>query len=67
MRKSFSLFCWNIHSCVGRDGKCDPDRVRRALASVDFDVYCLQEGRVALEGEAKSLTREKIAAAYFGV
>jgi endonuclease/exonuclease/phosphatase family metal-dependent hydrolase len=43
MRKHFSLFCWNIHSCVGRDGKCDPDRVRHALASVDFDVYCLQE------------------------
>jgi branched-chain amino acid transport system ATP-binding protein len=30
-------------------------------------VYCLQEGRVALEGEAVALTREKIAAAYFGV
>jgi branched-chain amino acid transport system ATP-binding protein len=30
-------------------------------------VYCLQEGRVALEGEAKALTREKISAAYFGV
>jgi branched-chain amino acid transport system ATP-binding protein len=30
-------------------------------------VYCLQEGRVALEGEASSLTREKISAAYFGV
>ena len=30
-------------------------------------VYCLQEGRVALEGEARAMTREKIAAAYFGV
>jgi branched-chain amino acid transport system ATP-binding protein len=30
-------------------------------------VYCLQEGRVALEGAAKNLTREQIAAAYFGV
>jgi branched-chain amino acid transport system ATP-binding protein len=30
-------------------------------------VYCLQEGRVALEGEAQALTREKISAAYFGV
>jgi branched-chain amino acid transport system ATP-binding protein len=30
-------------------------------------VYCLQEGRVALEGEARTLTREKISAAYFGV
>ncbi|MBV9570176.1 MAG: endonuclease/exonuclease/phosphatase family protein [Alphaproteobacteria bacterium] len=43
MRKGFSLFCWNIHSCVGRDGRCDPDRVRHALGSVDFDVFCLQE------------------------
>jgi len=30
-------------------------------------VYCLQEGRVAVQGEAKALTREKISAAYFGV
>jgi branched-chain amino acid transport system ATP-binding protein len=30
-------------------------------------VYCLQEGRVALVGAAKDLTREAIAAAYFGV
>jgi branched-chain amino acid transport system ATP-binding protein len=30
-------------------------------------VYCLQEGRVALQGAAADLTREVIAAAYFGV
>jgi branched-chain amino acid transport system ATP-binding protein len=30
-------------------------------------VYCLQEGRVALQGAAAVLTRESIAAAYFGV
>jgi branched-chain amino acid transport system ATP-binding protein len=30
-------------------------------------VYCLQEGRVALEGAAQTLTRESISAAYFGV
>ncbi len=30
-------------------------------------IYCLQEGRVALSGEAGALTREKISAAYFGV
>jgi branched-chain amino acid transport system ATP-binding protein len=29
-------------------------------------VYCLQEGRVALQGPASALTREAIAAAYFG-
>jgi len=30
-------------------------------------VYCLQEGRVALQGPAQELTRERISAAYFGV
>jgi branched-chain amino acid transport system ATP-binding protein len=30
-------------------------------------VYCLQEGRIALEGAASALTREAITAAYFGV
>jgi branched-chain amino acid transport system ATP-binding protein len=30
-------------------------------------VYCLQEGRVALQGAAREVTREAIAAAYFGV
>jgi branched-chain amino acid transport system ATP-binding protein len=30
-------------------------------------VYCLQEGRIALQGAARELTRESISAAYFGV
>jgi branched-chain amino acid transport system ATP-binding protein len=30
-------------------------------------VYCLQEGRVALEGSTASITREAISSAYFGV
>jgi branched-chain amino acid transport system ATP-binding protein len=30
-------------------------------------VYCLQEGGIALQGPARELTREKISAAYFGV
>jgi branched-chain amino acid transport system ATP-binding protein len=30
-------------------------------------VYCLQEGRIALQGSARELTRESISAAYFGV
>jgi branched-chain amino acid transport system ATP-binding protein len=35
--------------------------------SAASQVYCLQEGRVALEGAAGELTREAISAAYFGV
>ena len=30
-------------------------------------VYCLQEGRIALQGSARELTRESISVAYFGV
>jgi branched-chain amino acid transport system ATP-binding protein len=40
--------------------------VVQALKAVQR-VYCLQEGRVALAGAAKDLTREAIAVAYFGV
>jgi len=38
----------------------------QALRAADH-VYCLQEGRVALQGAASSLTRDSISAAYFGV
>ena len=30
-------------------------------------VYCLQEGRIVLQGSAREMTRESISAAYFGV
>jgi branched-chain amino acid transport system ATP-binding protein len=39
--------------------------IGQALRAADY-VYCLQEGRVALEGAAHTLTRERISAAYFG-
>ena len=40
--------------------------ILQALAS-SSQVYCLQEGRVALEGLSASLGRDAIKAAYFGV
>jgi branched-chain amino acid transport system ATP-binding protein len=40
--------------------------VSRALSLADR-VYCLQEGRVTLEGKPADLTREQIRLAYFGV
>ena len=40
--------------------------IGQALAIADR-VYCLQEGRVALEGRAGQVTRADISAAYFGV
>ena len=38
----------------------------RALGMADR-VYCLQEGRVTLEGAPAELSRERIRLAYFGV
>jgi branched-chain amino acid transport system ATP-binding protein len=40
--------------------------IARALAVSDR-VYCLQEGRVTLEGRPSSLSREQIKLAYFGM
>ncbi len=34
---------WNVHRCVGADGRRDPDRVARALRALDCDVVGLQE------------------------
>lgn len=40
--------------------------IAKAL-SVAGRVYCMQEGRISLEGRSDQLTREQISAAYFGV
>ena len=40
--------------------------IAQALAAAS-QVYCLQEGRVAFAGAARSATRDAVAAAYFGV
>ena len=40
--------------------------IKQAMAVADR-VYCLREGRVALEGRPAELSREPITAAYFGM
>ena len=40
--------------------------ISKAL-SVSDRLYCLQEGRVALEGASGQVSREAISSAYFGV
>ncbi|MEO1110886.1 MAG: ABC transporter ATP-binding protein [Pseudomonadota bacterium] len=40
--------------------------IAKAL-SVAGRVYCMQEGRISLEGSSQELSREQISAAYFGV
>ena len=44
---------YNVHACVGTDGRHDPDRVSRVIAELDADIVALQEftypASVALE------------------
>jgi endonuclease/exonuclease/phosphatase family metal-dependent hydrolase len=44
---------YNVHSCVGTDGRHDPDRVARVITELDADIVALQEftypASVALE------------------
>lgn len=37
------MLTWNVHGCIGRDGKLDVDRVAMVLKGSDADVIGLQE------------------------
>lgn len=41
-----SFVTWNIHRCIGADGRYDPARIRRVLRALDADLYALQEVEV---------------------
>jgi endonuclease/exonuclease/phosphatase family metal-dependent hydrolase len=34
---------YNVHECVGRDGRHDPERVARVIDELDADIVALQE------------------------
>lgn len=44
MARSFiRVLTWNVHSCIGGDGRLDPQRVRDCIAAIDPDIAALQE------------------------
>ncbi len=49
----FTVASYNIHGCVGRDGRRDVERVARVIESLDADIIALQEveSRRATAGE----------------
>ena len=65
-RRQGDLRLIRAHRRRGRVGDHRRAGHQQALKIADH-VYCMLEGRVALSGPAASLTREAIAAAYFGV
>jgi endonuclease/exonuclease/phosphatase family metal-dependent hydrolase len=40
---SLRIMTYNIHSCIGMDGKVSPERIARVIARYHPDVVCLQE------------------------
>ena len=51
--EAFRVATYNVHACIGRDGRHDPNRVAKVIEELDADVVALQEftypGTVALE------------------
>ena len=43
VRSPLRVATYNVHACVGRDGRYDPDRVATVIAELDADVVALQE------------------------
>ncbi len=42
-RESLRVMTYNVHSCIGMDGKLSPDRIARVIACHTPDVVALQE------------------------
>jgi endonuclease/exonuclease/phosphatase family metal-dependent hydrolase len=40
---------WNIHRCVGRDGRWDPARTVKVLRALDADIVALQEVEIGTD------------------
>jgi endonuclease/exonuclease/phosphatase family metal-dependent hydrolase len=45
-RPELKLASYNIHRCIGTDGRYDPSRVREVLRGLDADIIALQEVEV---------------------
>lgn len=54
----FSAVSYNIHQCVGRDGRCDVARIARVLSGLDTQLIGLQEVGTDPQGTAHSSQME---------
>jgi endonuclease/exonuclease/phosphatase family metal-dependent hydrolase len=41
--RTLTIASYNVHRCIGRDGRCDPLRVAGVIKELDADVIALQE------------------------
>jgi len=43
MARLLRVATYNVHACVGSDGRHDPDRVASVITELDADIVALQE------------------------
>ncbi len=41
--RMLTIASYNVHRCIGRDGRCDPGRVAKVIEELEADVIALQE------------------------
>ena len=58
-----TIVSYNVHECVGTDGRRDPDRVARLIQELKADIVGLQEVDFSPEAETKSHQLAYLAAA----
>lgn len=49
-RPGVRVATWNVHGCVGRDGRHAPERIVRVVDEIDADVVALQEVHMGEQG-----------------
>ena len=57
-----NIVSYNVHECVGTDGRRDPDRIARIIQGLDADIVGLQEVDFSPRGETKSHQLDYLAA-----
>jgi endonuclease/exonuclease/phosphatase family metal-dependent hydrolase len=70
VKKTLRVMTYNVHSCVGLDGKTSPERIARVIARHGVDVVALQEidvgrGRSGKIDQAESIARKLGMIAHF--
>src|SRR4030095_15998035 len=53
---------YNVHACIGTDGRHDPDRVAAVVGELDADVIALQEFTSPARGALESRARVELVA-----
>lgn len=51
---ALSVASYNVHQCVGRDGRCDPGRIAAVIGEISADVIGLQEVSSRADGDTEA-------------